>query len=381
MKIDQLIDLIRDYGRLDSATFNIVEREIRGDAMSKSTVLIVRSMFDKMEKADRSAAGRLAAQARWKGHVKQQPVPAQGGASGVAPAGVKGYQRPEVFRVKTIEAAIAMMNEGKTVELDSDDQVHTLLTELAKIAEDAKAKGQDAPNYDLCKVTVPGTNLFCGENQGVPRSKMPQLRSKPVPGSEADKLPKNKWGEVEGADIFQKHLEDMGISVKRTEVLASNLKATQTDMKGTQIALMMIDPTFDPKSQEIWVTRDGYILDGHHRWAASIGSDAKDGKLGEVKMRVKMIDASISEILPLANAWTQELGLQAIAGPATAPNALGTMEPAVEPVQKENVPTDKELYARVKAEAKKKFDVYPSAYANGWLVQEYKRRGGKYKIV
>ena len=44
-----------------------------------------------------------------------------------------------------------------------------------------------------------------------------------------------------------------------------------------------------------------------------------------------------------------------------------------------NVPTDKALYARVKAEAKKKFKVYPSAYANGWLVQEYKRRGGKYK--
>ena len=36
------------------------------------------------------------------------------------------------------------------------------------------------------------------------------------------------------------------------------------------------------------------------------------------------------------------------------------------------------LYARVKAEAKKKFKVYPSAYANGWLVQEYKRRGGTY---
>lgn len=44
-----------------------------------------------------------------------------------------------------------------------------------------------------------------------------------------------------------------------------------------------------------------------------------------------------------------------------------------------NVPTDKALYARVKAAAKKKFDVYPSAYANGWVVQEYKRRGGKYK--
>lgn len=45
-----------------------------------------------------------------------------------------------------------------------------------------------------------------------------------------------------------------------------------------------------------------------------------------------------------------------------------------------NVPTDMKLYSRVKAEAKKKFDVYPSAYANAWLVKEYKSRGGKYKI-
>ena len=43
-----------------------------------------------------------------------------------------------------------------------------------------------------------------------------------------------------------------------------------------------------------------------------------------------------------------------------------------------NVPTNKALYARVKAEAKRKFDVYPSAYANAWLVKTYKKRGGGY---
>lgn len=41
-------------------------------------------------------------------------------------------------------------------------------------------------------------------------------------------------------------------------------------------------------------------------------------------------------------------------------------------------PKNKALYARVKAEAKKKFDVYPSAYANAWLVRTYKKRGGTY---
>jgi len=49
--------------------------------------------------------------------------------------------------------------------------------------------------------------------------------------------------------------------------------------------------------------------------------------------------------------------------------------------KKRNVPTNPSLYALVKAAAKAKFDVYPSAYANAWLVREYKRRGGGYRVV
>ena len=42
-------------------------------------------------------------------------------------------------------------------------------------------------------------------------------------------------------------------------------------------------------------------------------------------------------------------------------------------------PTNPALYSRVKAEAKRKFKVYPSAYANAWLVRTYKKRGGGYR--
>ena len=35
------------------------------------------------------------------------------------------------------------------------------------------------------------------------------------------------------------------------------------------------------------------------------------------------------------------------------------------------------LYAKAKAKAKAKFDVYPSAYANAYMVKEYKKMGGK----
>ena len=41
-------------------------------------------------------------------------------------------------------------------------------------------------------------------------------------------------------------------------------------------------------------------------------------------------------------------------------------------------PKNEALYSRVKAEAKRKFDVWPSAYASAWLTKEYKKRGGTY---
>ena len=44
-----------------------------------------------------------------------------------------------------------------------------------------------------------------------------------------------------------------------------------------------------------------------------------------------------------------------------------------------NKPTNPKLYAQVKAEAKRKFDRWPSAYGSAWLVKEYKRRGGGYR--
>ena len=37
------------------------------------------------------------------------------------------------------------------------------------------------------------------------------------------------------------------------------------------------------------------------------------------------------------------------------------------------------LYRKAKAKAKAKFDVYPSAYANAYMVKEYKKMGGRYK--
>jgi len=51
---------------------------------------------------------------------------------------------------------------------------------------------------------------------------------------------------------------------------------------------------------------------------------------------------------------------------------------ALEKVAK-NVPTDPAKWAQAKAQARAKFDVYPSAYANGWAAKKYKSMGGGWK--
>ena len=44
-----------------------------------------------------------------------------------------------------------------------------------------------------------------------------------------------------------------------------------------------------------------------------------------------------------------------------------------------NVPNNPSLWSQCKAQAKAKFDVYPSAYANGWAAKQYKSKGGTWR--
>jgi len=56
------------------------------------------------------------------------------------------------------------------------------------------------------------------------------------------------------------------------------------------------------------------------------------------------------------------------------------IEEAKELLEK-NVPKSKKKWSSCKAQAKKKFDVYPSAYANAWAAKCYKRKKGKWKSI
>ena len=53
----------------------------------------------------------------------------------------------------------------------------------------------------------------------------------------------------------------------------------------------------------------------------------------------------------------------------------------IQTLEEKNVPTNPKLWSKYKSQAKAKFDVYPSAYANGWAAKMYKKAGGGWKSV
>lgn len=221
----------------------------------------------------------------------------------------------DVIRTEDFDEAIRLLAEGKRVEFDTPAKAYTLVKRMHEFAQRARKEGKKAPNLDLCKVTVPGTNMFCGGNLGVERAKMPQLAGKPRPGSAADALPKSDKGEVNVGKMFTDSLRTSGIEVTETSVPASRLRASQSQLVGPNVAWMMSDEgqkvlgIGTSKQNRIFVSRDGYVIDGHHRWAANVGLDASDGNLGDIDMPVTMIDMPISEVLARANEFADEVGI------------------------------------------------------------------------
>lgn len=238
---------------------------------------------------------------------------------------IKNDQGEDVHVTSDVEEAVRLLGEGKKVELHSVDQVAVLLDKIANIAQDAKRKGENAPNYDLCHVTVKGTNIFCVESKGIPRIRMPQLKGTPAPGSKADVMARDpnsdleydSRDEVELTGKFIEWLGDQGIIVHNDTALASHLKASQNELNGIKTAGIMkfldgggvLDAPFP-----MLVSHDNYVVDGHHRWAATIGHDlgtSGSHKPGEfdITMDVARVEADIIDLLELANRFAAEWGI------------------------------------------------------------------------
>jgi hypothetical protein len=222
-----------------------------------------------------------------------------------------GTEADPVYVGDDVELAHQLLSEGKHIRMKDERAVSTLLDKLHETVKDAKEKGDKAPEYDLCKVSVSNTNLFCVESKGIPRVKMPQFKGTPVEGSYAD-TKKNDKGEGDVEPEFRELLSALGISTEMKTVPASELKASQDNLDGPKV-VGMAQAMREGKIPDapIFVTRDGYILDGHHRWAAKVAIDLDDGVSGDIDMPVEMIDAEIGYLIDLANGFTEIAGIRA----------------------------------------------------------------------
>lgn len=203
------------------------------------------------------------------------------------------------------------------VEPIERQKISTVIDDLAKMGAEAKAKGEKAPNFNLCKVSVPGTNLYCSGNKGIERADMPQFKGTPVPGSPADKLKKDENGEADTEEFFKKMLNKEGIKVSEpTAVPPDRLKATQSELVGPKVAGMskVLDdpnhPAYGKITAPIYVSNDGYVLDGHHRWAAVVAHNAANPD-NQIPMNVRVIDEPIEPLVKRSNAFAEKMGIRA----------------------------------------------------------------------
>lgn len=127
---------------------------------------------------------------------------------------------------------------------------------------------------DICKINPP----ICEGNLGIERKDMPQLKDDVIPG-------------------FLKSFQDQGVSVTKGTMKVGQLKATQKEInaeKVTGMAAAKRRGEYDPGKAPIIVSKDGYVLDGHHRWAAMLHDDPGN------EMRVYKVDTDIKTLLKAA---------------------------------------------------------------------------------
>jgi hypothetical protein len=111
----------------------------------------------------------------------------------------------------------------------------------------------------------------------------------------------------------------------------------------------------------------------------------KDGKKAKYYTSIEAAKEAMNEEMKSVTVKHKTSGKELVVTPEKAkqlkPHGYHPVKEEVEQIDEKNVPTSPEKWAQAKAQAKAKFDVYPSAYANGWAAKKYKAMGGGWKSV
>ncbi len=119
---------------------------------------------------------------------------------------------------------------------------------------------------------------FCHGNLGIPRNQMPQLE-----------------GEV--ITRFENYWKGKNVTVTHEEVKAAGLTPSQGELLRSKVRGMAgaIGAGVPICKESIMVSKDNYVLDGHHRWAAC--------KIMNEGISIRRIDVNILDLITAANSF------------------------------------------------------------------------------
>jgi hypothetical protein len=163
------------------------------------------------------------------------------------------------------------------------------------------AKRTDHP--DLTELKVNGTMLFGDEGMGIARKDMPQI-------------PSERRGE------FLADLAKEGVSVDEESIDPKTLKPIQKEVSSSRSGAIYNrykEQGGIPQEQRILISKDGFVIDGHHTWGAAVGFSFDNPN---AKLPVYRLSLTATEALDRSLAWAKEQGIEGLAIDAPAKKSL-----------------------------------------------------------
>jgi hypothetical protein len=163
----------------------------------------------------------------------------------------------------------------------------------------AAAKRDDHP--DLTELSVEGTLLFGDEGKGIARKDMPQ-----IPGKERGRF----LAEIEESD---------GITATAEEVDPKTLKPVQKEISSSRSGAIYNKFREDggiPAGERILISSDGFVIDGHHTWGASVAF-AFDNP--GTTLPVYRLSVTADEAMAISLEWSKANGFEGQAIDAKEP--------------------------------------------------------------
>lgn len=101
------------------------------------------------------------------------------------------------------------------------------------------------------------------------------------------------------------------VKVYEKDVAAVMLKASQKDINAERVQGMVDNyrkGVFDMSGSPVLVSEDGYLIDGHHRWAAMHIIESLTGE--KMLLNCYVVGLKVRDLLMVANAFTDACGIQ-----------------------------------------------------------------------